>query len=144
MNDKQIIGELKKVFEAGVTNVDDAYKSMDIMVNDDQYGEPVFVLKQIERYFSEADVYWPTGFTFIASTLVNCQNEGANILGRKLLNEFYDQCRESHEALDALFFEVPLDSNVKDNTDMQSFLKRVLDSVELSADEYQAYEELLQ
>lgn len=143
MEENKIIITLKDALEGGITDVSSFYELLNVMVNSNTYGEQTFVLKQIERYYHEAGVNWPDGFSLITSALVNCSNKNAKMLGRKLLNELYDQCRESHEALESLFFDLALDSKMKNNSDMQAFMRRVLNSVVLNDEDRLLYEKLL-
>ncbi|MBC8386269.1 MAG: hypothetical protein H8E09_00335 [Gammaproteobacteria bacterium] len=143
MPNSKIVEELRNSLENTIIDTDSFYELINQMFVRKEYGNQDFVLEQIEHYYHEAGVYWPTGFALITSALVNSSSESGNILGRKLLNELFEQCRESLQALRELFFEIELDVRMEDNPDMQIFFRRVLESIELSEDEYKKYDQIL-
>ncbi|MBC8386386.1 MAG: hypothetical protein H8E09_00930 [Gammaproteobacteria bacterium] len=143
MVSNQIVNELRNALENTIIDVASFYDLVDQMFVNEEYGNQDFIQEQVERYYHEAGVYWPTGFALITSALVNSSSERAKVSGRKLLDELYDQCRESLEALNELFFEIELDTRMENNPDMRVFFRRVLESVELSEDEYKKYDQIL-
>ncbi len=143
MSNMQIVDELKITFQNKFLDPDSFYNLIEQLFVNEGYNNQDFVLEQMERFYHEADFHWPRDFALMTSALVNCSNKSAKILGRKLLDELYDQCRESLEALNGLVSEIERDIKMRDNPDMQSFFKKVLDSVELSEEEYTKIDQIL-